>query len=264
MHLGDPVAQAVHDELQDVRVGHVQRVARPREVHVIARVGGQPVIGRVIDAAHRQRRPHLVALGRVVVDDVQDHLEARRVHRPDHHLELLNVVLRDARATVVGLRGQEAQRVVAPVVLQPFLDQVAIVQVIMHRQELDGRHAQVGQVLDGRLGSQPGIAAAHLFGHLRIFLGEPLHVQLINHGLVPGSARRTIVAPGERRIDDRGQRGIRGTVAVVEREVGLRVVKAISEELIGPAHVAADQLGIGVEHDLVGIEPVPLDGSNGP
>ncbi len=30
VHLGDPVAQAVHDELEDARVGHVQRVAACR------------------------------------------------------------------------------------------------------------------------------------------------------------------------------------------------------------------------------------------
>ena len=32
----------------------------------------------------------------MVVDHVEDHLEARRVHGPDHHLELLDGVLRDA------------------------------------------------------------------------------------------------------------------------------------------------------------------------
>ena len=90
------------------------------------------------------------------------------MHRPHHHLELLHIILRDARATVIGLGGQETQRVVPPVVLQPFLRQVAIVKVIVHRQELDRRHAQVGQVLDGRFGSQPGVAAAQLFGHVRI------------------------------------------------------------------------------------------------
>src|SRR5262249_32296483 len=38
VHLQDPVAQAVHDELQDARVLHVQRVAAAGEVHVEARV----------------------------------------------------------------------------------------------------------------------------------------------------------------------------------------------------------------------------------
>ena len=40
VHLGDPVAQAVHDELQHARVRHVERVAAAGEVHVVARVVG--------------------------------------------------------------------------------------------------------------------------------------------------------------------------------------------------------------------------------
>ena len=41
VHLDDPVAQAVHDELQHARVLHVERVAAAGEVHVVARVFGQ-------------------------------------------------------------------------------------------------------------------------------------------------------------------------------------------------------------------------------
>ena len=36
------------------------------------------------------------------------------------------------------------------------------------------------------------------------------------------------------------------------------VAELVAEQLVGPLHVAADQLGIRVEHDLVGVEPVPL------
>src|SRR5271166_4632988 len=37
-HLSNPVAQAVHDQLQDARVLHVEGVAAAAEVHVVARV----------------------------------------------------------------------------------------------------------------------------------------------------------------------------------------------------------------------------------
>jgi hypothetical protein len=78
VHLGDPVAQRVHDHLQHVRVPHEQRVAGARGVHVVAAVAvDEPVVGGVVDAAERQRRAEVVALGRVVVDDVEDDLDAR-------------------------------------------------------------------------------------------------------------------------------------------------------------------------------------------
>ena len=131
---------------------------------------------------------------------------------------------------------------------------------MVHRQQLDGRDAQVGQVLDRRLGGEPGVAAAQVFGHVRVQLREALDVQLVDQRLVPGRARRPVVAPGEGRVDHRRQRGIRRAVAVVEGQVGLRVAELVAEQLVGPAHVAADRLGVRVEHDLVGIEAVPAGG----
>ena len=89
VHLEHPVAQAVHDQLQHLRVLHVQRVAAAGEVHVVARiVGDEPVVRRVVDALERQRRPEMIALGGVVVDDVEDDFEAGGVQRADHALEL--------------------------------------------------------------------------------------------------------------------------------------------------------------------------------
>ena len=92
VHLQHPVAQAVHDELQDARVLHVERVAAAGEVHVVARVlRRQPVVAR------RCRRracdsvgPSWLPSAGVVVDDVEDHLDAGGVQRPDHHLELVH------------------------------------------------------------------------------------------------------------------------------------------------------------------------------
>ncbi len=112
------------------------------EVHVVARVGGQAIVGGVVHAAHRERRAHLVALGGVVVDHVEDHLEPGGVHGPHHHLELLHGVLEDAVAAVVRRRGEEGQRVVAPVIVQALLDQVAVVEEVVDRQHLDGRDAR--------------------------------------------------------------------------------------------------------------------------
>ena len=83
VHLGHPVAQAVHDQLQHVGVAHVEAVAGAREVHVVAGiVVHDAVVGEVVDAAHRQHRPHVVALGGVVVDDVEDDLDAGRCAAP--------------------------------------------------------------------------------------------------------------------------------------------------------------------------------------
>ena len=117
--LGDPVAQRVHDQPQHARVDRVERVARAREVHVVARVvGHQPVVAGVVDALERQHRAEVVALRGVVVDHVEDHLDAGAVQRLDHALELAHLLAADAGRGVVGERREEADRRVAPVVGQ--------------------------------------------------------------------------------------------------------------------------------------------------
>ena len=40
VHLRDPVTQAVHDELQHLRMAHVERVAGAGVIHVVARIVG--------------------------------------------------------------------------------------------------------------------------------------------------------------------------------------------------------------------------------
>ena len=108
VHLDDPVAQAVHDQLQRVWVGHVEAVAGAGGVVVVGPVvGHEPVVGGVVDALERQDRAQVVALGRVVVDDVEDHLDAGLVERPHHRLELgdLGAVAAGAGILVVGARN---------------------------------------------------------------------------------------------------------------------------------------------------------------
>lgn len=89
VHLGDPVAQRVHNELQRVRVTGVEAVPGsgvvgiPGEVVVV-----EFVVGAVIDTSEAQCRSDMVALGGVVVDDVENHLDACLVECAHHCLEL--------------------------------------------------------------------------------------------------------------------------------------------------------------------------------
>ena len=93
VHLEHPVAQAVHDELDGARVEHVQAVAAAGEVDVAAPVVGvEPVVRRVVDAAQRERRTALVAFAGVVVDHVEDHLDAGAVQALHHGLELADLL----------------------------------------------------------------------------------------------------------------------------------------------------------------------------
>jgi hypothetical protein len=88
VHLLDPVAQAVHDELERSWMGHVQRVPTAGVVHVVARiVGHQPVVAGIVHPPETDRGPQVAPFPGVVIDHVQDHLDARLVQGLHQRLE---------------------------------------------------------------------------------------------------------------------------------------------------------------------------------
>ena len=143
VHLQDPVPQRIHDHLKHVRVAHQQAVAGARGVHVEPLVvADQPVVGRVVDAPEGQRRAQMVALGRVVVDHVEDDLDARLVQGPHHGLELLHLLAAAAAGRVGVVRREEPDRVVAPVVGQPAFGQDGVADELVHRHEFHRGHPE--------------------------------------------------------------------------------------------------------------------------
>ena len=126
VHLGHPVAQRVHDQLQRVRVAGVEAVAGAGEILVQPQIlVDQPVVGGVVDAAEVDRRAEVVAFGGVVVHHVEDDLDAVLMKRPDHGLEFGHRTAGPPVRGVLVVRGEEPEGVVAPVVSQPQVQQPA-------------------------------------------------------------------------------------------------------------------------------------------
>ncbi len=237
---------------------HVERVAAAREIHVVTRVGCQPVIARVIDAPEREGWPELVSLGGVVVDDVENDLDARGVQRADHRLEFPQRSFRAGVGCITRVGGEEAQGIVAPVVDPALLRQEAVIHVVMGREQFHGSHPEVEQMLDRSLRGQTRVGPAELLGHVFHPLGETLDMKLVDECFLPGSQRRTVVAPGESGVDDGRQRSKPGAVSFIQRQVGLRVIELIREQRVIPLQITADHLGIRIQQELLGVEPVPL------
>ena len=192
------------------------------------------VVAAVVDPLPRERRAELVAFGRVVIDHVQNHLDSRGVQGADHRLELDELLVGIGRGEIARVGREEAQRVVAPVVDAALLDQEPLIDVVVNRQELDGRDAQVRQVLDRRLAGQAGIGAPQLLRHAGHELGEALDVQLVDDRLFPGRVRALVVAPGKGGIDNCGQRRKLAVVALVESQVGVLVADCVAEQASRP------------------------------
>ena len=85
----------------------------------------------------------MVALAGVVVDDVEDDLDARRVQRLDHRLELGDLAPGRAAAVAVALLGrEEGERAVAPVVAETAVREEAVVGGLVDGEQLHGGDAE--------------------------------------------------------------------------------------------------------------------------
>ena len=228
----DPVAQRVHHHLQHARMGEVDRTAAAGEIVVEARIFlVQPVIGRVVDAAERQRRAHVIALGGVVVDDVEHHLDAG-IMQPRHGgaERIQRIVLRVAR-----LGREERDRVVAPVVRQLLLDQPPVVDQAVDRQQLDGGDAELLEMIDHRGRGEPAIGAAQVRRHVLALLRQALDVGLVDDGVFPGDVGADFAAaPVEGLVDHDRLRHAARVVAAVEGKVLARAAGAVGEMRIAP------------------------------
>ncbi len=257
----DPVAQRVHDHLHHTRVAQVHGVAAAGGVIVVARVLGQGVVACVVDAPERERRSVLVALGGVVVDHVEDHLDARLVQALHHELELVDAV---AGRDIARCRGVIGHSIVAPVVHQVLLDQLAIIDGGLDGKKLDRRHAQPRQVVDHPRVGQPGEGSADLLRHVGELLGHSLDVGLVDDGLGPAPPRADVLAPGVGGVDDHAFRHDACAVAAVHLQVPALRADPVAEAGVVPANLARQRLGVGVDQQLVRVEAVALPGRVGP
>ena len=75
------------------------------------------------------------------------------------------------------------------------------------------------QVLDCRLGGEPGVGAAQHVWDLRVAHREAPHVRLVDDGPAPASGRQAVIAPVELGVDNDALRN-RGRVVAGRRARG--------------------------------------------
>ncbi len=125
------------------------------------------------------------------------------------------------------------------------------------RQQLHRGDAEIVQVLDQGRGRETAKRAAQRLVHLRMAHREAAHMHLVEDALMRRPRRRLLAAPGERRVDHHRLGHVVGAVPIVEREIRVRVAHPIAEQGIVPLDRAVQELGVGIEQELVGIEAVP-------
>ena len=165
---------------------HVEGVAAAARVQVPA-LFVQSVPARVVQPAPRQGRPQRVALGGVVVDHVEDHLDAVAMQRVHHGAELvadrLVVPFRCAGSSrcITRVRDEVGQRVVAPVVGHSPLNQVMLVDVQLHRQQANSGQSHAFVVRQHRRAGQARVGSPLRRRHIRVHRGQGFDMGFVEH-----------------------------------------------------------------------------------
>ena len=146
----------------------------------------------VAEALEIDGRAEVVPFARVVEDGVDDDGDARPVQGLDHVAELADVRPLLGRDAVAGLRGEETDRAVAPIVGQRAAavglhPQHFLAVVFHHRQQFHGVDSQLLEIrnlFDDRR------ERAGMFDARGRMPREPAHVHLVDHQFVhrPGRA----------------------------------------------------------------------------
>ena len=205
--------------------------------------------------------PEAAPLGGVVVDDVEDDLDAGGVERLHHRFELGDLAARVAGAGIAGVGGEEIDRVVSPIVPQPLVDQMFVVEKSMDRHQLDRGRAQLDEMLDRGGVSEAGVRPLNVGRHVRMPLGEALDVGLIDDRTVQRSARGTVIAPIERGVDYDSLGNSPSVVLRIYRQVrGFFAGELISEDRHGPIDLAGQRARIRVDEELGWVEAIAVIG----
>ena len=199
VHLHHPVGKAVDDELAHNGVVAIDRIAASRIIPVAAPVLFEHVVDRVVEAAERYGRSKLVALGRVVEDDVENDLDAGLMQLLYHPFELLAPVRLPPTLRIGRLRRKEGDGAVAPVVCERLAGQrVELLRFplveFLDREELDRGNPQFLKVRDFFDDAAEG--AGRFYARRGVY-GQPPDVGFIDDGLRPRRLWRRVFLPVE-------------------------------------------------------------------
>jgi hypothetical protein len=145
----------------------------------------QGVPGRVVQPSPRQGRSQRIALGRVVVDHIEDHFDPVAVQGVHHGAELradrgvVGAQFVHRHRGIARVRHEEGQRVVAPVVGHAALDEMVLVHVQLHGQQAQRGQPEALVVRQHRRAGQARVSAPQRSRHARMQRGQRLHMGLI-------------------------------------------------------------------------------------
>src|SRR5579884_4113492 len=157
MHLLDPIAQAIRNQLHHKRMVALARVATTRIIHIpllVLRV--EHIVDLVINALETDGGTPMIALTRMVKNDVQNHFDPCLMERLDHVAKVPQLASFCGSKTIGRMGSKVSDRVVSPEALEGLAiqwtqERNTVLIEGKDRQQFDCRNAQfleIGNLLD--------------------------------------------------------------------------------------------------------------------
>ena len=196
----------------------------------------------------------MIAFDGVIINHIEDHLEAGGVKSSHHRLELGHLLAHLATAGILTMWRKKSDRVVAPIINQAALNQPFVIDMGVDRQEFHRSDPEILQVSDRRFAPQAGIGAAQLLRNIRPKLCETFYMHLVNHRLSQRRSRLAVVAPIKCIVDHDRLGHAPGVVAKILREILLLVAHDVGKHFVSPIHAARDRFRVRIDQYLGVVE----------
>ena len=205
----------------------------------------------------------MIALGGMVVNDIENHLDARFVKRLDHLFEFLNLLADLTARGVFIVRRQITDRIVAPVVSQAALEQMRIVNKLMDGHELHCGDAETREIFDRFGMAQAGVGSAQLFRNVRMLFRKTFDVHFVNYRLTAIGSADGGRCPSRNKDWSPRDLGMKGALSASLRGPS-GSSKEVREDRFIPIHLAFNRPRIGIEQQFRRTTAMPSPGAQGP
>ena len=102
-----------------MRVADIEGIAGAGVVHVMGFIAlDEAIVRAIVDAAESNGGAHVITLGGVVINHIEDDLDSSLVEGADHGLELGDHLARLLGKGIVMVWGEKAEGVITPVIAQ--------------------------------------------------------------------------------------------------------------------------------------------------
>jgi hypothetical protein len=176
----------------------------------------------------------MIAFCRVIINYIEDHLNARSMHFLHHVFKFYYLFSGNASAGIAHIGRKKTNGIITPIIGETFFVEVAIGNKMMYGHQLNRGNTQLFEIADGNRMGKPCISTSYFFRYIGVELCESFYMRFVDHRFMIRYFGRAIFPPVKVIIDDHAFGNKWGAVQRAEAEVGIRMADFVAKQCITP------------------------------